>query len=719
MPNRLANEASPYLLQHKDNPVDWWPWGEEAWALARAEQKPVFLSVGYSSCHWCHVMAHESFEDDEAAQALNGSFVSIKLDREERPDVDEAYMTAVQLAHGHGGWPMSVFLTPDKKPFFAGTYFPRESRGGHPSFLQVVNSLATAWRESRADVERTADEFATALAGVMERNLPASSGVLDVQLLDRAVEAFHQDFDHEHGGFGDRPKFPPHAALLFLCDYARYRPDLPGDSGELPGQAALMALLTLERLALGGIYDHVGGGFHRYSTDDRWLLPHFEKMLYDNAQLLTAYSEGRKLAGDPRLQALFDRTVERTSDWIEREMTAESGLYMSALDADSEGEEGLYYLWTTGEVDEALTDRAPGFAATFGLTAGGNYLDEATGRTTGRNVLNLERDVEGLFESELDALRNARSGRVRPGTDHKCLASWNGLTIGAMAQAGRVTEAVRASRSWLGFLEDSGLPHMVTDGRPSGQPFLDDLAFLADGFLDLADVTEDDTWRSAAMRLARQMVERHGGPSGGCTFTAHDGEALFGRSKPFMDNATPSPNGVAARVFRRLGLSTESRAVLDAGLGWMERAPAATPTLLREALLALVSAGGVAGRSEPARPTQDAQIGVTLVPRELEPDDDGFAYAEIVLDIPEGVHVNSDDPAAKWLVPTDVEVDGAYAEAAYPENKDGTYRGRTVIGLRIRAAGAQGRFEVRVRFQSCTESECSLPEVRVVEGRLK
>ena len=328
-------------------------------------------------------------------------------------------------------------------------------------------------------------------------------------------------------------------------------------------------------------------------------------------------------------------------------------------------------------------------------------------------------DVEGGFDSELATLRETRMGRARPATDHKGLAAWNGLMIGALAQAGRTAEAERAAENWVSWIDDSGLPHMVTDGRPSGRPFLDDLAFLADGLLDLAEATGEGRWHDAARRLADQMVSDHLDQAGGLFFSPNDGEPLFGRSKPFMDNATPSPNGVAARVFRRLGREAEARAVLAAAMGWIERAPTATSTLTREALQMLLAQGGAAlATAKPdARPT--AAVAVTLEPQDVPLEDDGYGYAEIVLDIRDGHHVNSNEPAANWLVATDVEVEGAYAEAAYPENKDGVYVGRTVIGLRLRPNGDRREFGVRVRFQACTETECALPEVRALEGRLK
>ena len=387
MPNRLAQSSSPYLRQHAENPVEWFEWGGEAFASAREQGKPIFLSVGYSSCHWCHVMAHESFEDFEVASVLNRSYVSIKVDREERPDVDEAYMTAVQLQSGRGGWPMTVLMTPNGDPFFAGTYFPKQDRGQYPGFLSILRQIEELWTRDRAKVEEAARDFRDSLEEALRRPAPTASGTLDAAFLERAIETIAAEFDPVHGGFGGAPKFPPHTTLKFLLAAAE-SPLLNPDTRE---RAREMAHQTLEQIALGGIHDHVGGGFHRYSTDAVWLVPHFEKMLYDNALLLGNFSRAAKQSEGARRE-LFESAAKGIVRWLREEMTTSDGLFGSALDADSEGEEGKFYVWTKAEIEAALGDRADEFCQAYDITEEGNYRDEATGRPTGANIPHL-RDI--------------------------------------------------------------------------------------------------------------------------------------------------------------------------------------------------------------------------------------------------------------------------------------------------------------------------------------
>lgn len=711
MPNRLAQETSPYLLQHKDNPIDWWPWCDEAWELAIQHDRPVFLSVGYSSCHWCHVMAHESFEDQEVAAALNRDFVCIKLDREERPDIDEVYMTAVQISNGHGGWPMSVFLTPDKKPFFAGTYFPKDSRGEFPGFLTIIGSLAKAWHDQRKEIQKAADDFGAALSGALERTLPTDFENLDVAIIDHAVEHLHQDFDEENGGFGGRPKFPPHATLRFLLDYASVRHEIDGDFGDLPDRAGHMALWTLEKIALGGIHDHVGGGFHRYSTDEHWLLPHFEKMLYDNAQLIGAFHHAFQVAADDRLKSLFRRAADRAVAWAVREMRGANGQFYSALDADSEGREGAFYVWHSSDLPSIE------FKEAFQVQVSGNFLDEATHVKTGENVLHLMVDSEGAFDEELADLLAVRSNRPRPGLDDKAIAAWNGLMVSALAQSGHRQFAEQCAEFWSSSL-DGRLPHIVSKGKPAGTPFLDDLAMMADGFLDLWDLTEDRKWYDLAGQLADQVIRAHADGNSGFFYVPHNGQQLFGRSKPFLDNACPSPNGVMARVLRRLGRTDLAIKTLMAGAGWMQRAPRATETLLREVLWHLW--GAESSRIEVDKQTTAFvdQVTMSLSPSEVGIEDDGWGYTEIVVRIPPGVHINSDQPLADWLVPLSVNLEGVYGEASFPESIEGAYRGEVLIPIRLRPKTGSSPFRLIVKHQACTESECLLPQETVLEGKL-
>ena len=712
MPNRLESESSAYLLQHKDNPIDWWPWCDEAWKLAQEFDRPVFLSIGYSSCHWCHVMAHESFENIEVAEALNRDFVCIKLDREERPDIDEAYMTAVQMSNGHGGWPMSLFLTPDKQPFFAGTYFPRDTRGEFPGFLTIVGSLSKAWRDQKGEVKKAAADFTAALTAAMERTLPTDFDRLTVSIIDQAVEEMHQHFDDEHGGFGGRPKFPPHAALRFLLDYATMRPDLGGDYGDLAERAGHMAVYTLEQMALGGIYDHVGGGFHRYSTDDHWLLPHFEKMIYDNAQLVSSYAVAARVVTDDRVRSLFERVVDKTLQWVKDEMTRSDGLFSSSLDADSEGGEGTYYVWAAHELPEN-----PGFREAYGVLEGGNFRDEATGEVTGENILHLLEDDLGAFETELELLGSKRRTRTMPSLDDKALAAWNGLMVSAFVLAGRCKEAVVAADFWAKAVGE-GLHHMVARESQTGTAFLDDLAYLADAFLDMHEATGESKWRDAAMAACENVLRHHSDTQGGFLYTSQSHENLFGRTKPFLDNATPSPNGIMARVLRRLGRRTEAMQTVHAGLGSVQRMPRGTETLLREITWLLWESNDGSELLLPQRTLTGIEVKATIEPREVQIEDDGWGYTELVLTVPHGSHINSHEPLAQWLVPTTVSLEGVYGEASFPESKDGVFKGETRVPIRVKPKGGSIQFEVRARFQACTESECFMPQEVTLTGSL-
>src|ERR1044072_1241140 len=520
MANRLAGETSPYLLQHKDNPVDWYAWNEEAFAKAKTEGKPIFLSIGYSSCHWCHVMEHESLESDDAARILNDSFVSIKVDREERPDVDEAYMTAVQLSTGRGGWPMTVFLTPDKKPFSAGTYFPREDRGEHPGFLRICTQIAALWKEKRAEIEDNANEFAVGLAESIGQAAPMTLAKFDDEFLANAVKTLAADFDNKHGGFGSAPKFPPHTSIDLLLRFVHR------DSAqeELRQVAIGMALSTLEQMALGGLHDHVGGGFHRYTTDERWLLPHFEKMLYDNALMLGNYALAAAMVHDvdPKLEELFVQAANGIAIWAITEMATPDGLFCSAFDADSEGEEGRFYVWTVSEIRAILGDRAPAFIEAFGIEEAGNFQDEATREKTGANIPHLKQPRGRTFDEELEALRAVREKRIRPARDDKALVSWNGLIIAGLAQAGLLDRAVVAAAQILGAEERHGaLPHQIVGGIPSGQAYLDDYASFAWSLIQLSRIREQfpaketPDWLAEGERLTKRMIEFVGGEAGG------------------------------------------------------------------------------------------------------------------------------------------------------------------------------------------------------------
>ncbi|WZO97826.1 thioredoxin domain-containing protein [Isosphaeraceae bacterium EP7] len=563
--NRLAGETSPYLLQHQSNPVDWYPWGQEAIDRARAEDKPIFLSVGYSACHWCHVMERESFEDPAIAALMNEHFINVKVDREERPDIDQIYMAAVQALTGHGGWPMSVFLTPDLVPFFGGTYYPPVDSRGMAGFPRVLLGVEKAWRERRAEIVDSAGEMLRRLE--TSGQVPPSDGELTLRLLDGAAWALAKQFDPANGGFGSAPKFPhPMDLRVLLRHYGR-----TGDS-----QSLSMVRLTLLKMAYGGIYDHLGGGFARYSTDDRWLVPHFEKMLYDNALLASVYLEAYQVTREPE----FARVARETLDYVLGRMTdSEGGLY-STEDADSEGVEGKFYVWSLAEIRETLgADRAAIFAQAYDVSEAGNWEHS--------NILNLpralsdlarvlNRDEPGLLadlaedRAKLLALRETR---IPPAKDTKILTSWNGLMIAPLAEAGAILGEPRyvdAARRAAAFLldrmrqPDGRLLHSYKDGQARFNGYLDDYANLIDGLTHLYEATGEPRWIAAAVDLSGQMIaEFHDDEAGGFFYTGKNHEALITRQKDAYDNATPSGNAMAATGLLRLAALT-GRADLEA-----------------------------------------------------------------------------------------------------------------------------------------------------------
>jgi uncharacterized protein YyaL (SSP411 family) len=538
MPNALAAETSPYLLQHKDNPVDWLPWGEAALSRARELDRPLLVSIGYSSCHWCHVMEHESFEDTETAALMNERFVAVKVDREERPDVDAIYMDAVQAMTGQGGWPLNVFLTPEQVPFYGGTYFPPEPRHGMPSWRQVLGAVAEAWDTQREEIRAQGEQVAPRLAG--GALLTPSEQPLQAAALDEAVATARKGFDSVNGGWGRAPKFPQASVIEFL--FARDEPT--------------MALQSLRSMAGGGIFDQVGGGFSRYSVDERWTVPHFEKMLYDNALLARAYLHGFQVSGD----ALLRRTCEETLDWALREMRAPEGGFYSALDADSEGVEGKFYVWTLGELRAALGDDADAAIAWFGASERGNF--------EGANVLESRGPEPPAEQRERirATLLRVRAERVRPGLDDKRLAAWNALMIAALADAGAVLrreDYLDAARAAAAFV----LEHMrAPDGRllrtyNAGQArlpaYLEDHAFLVEALLVLYEATFEERWFVEARALADTIVARFADPQrGGFFSTADDHEALIARRKDLEDTPIPAGGSAAALGLLRLAALT-------------------------------------------------------------------------------------------------------------------------------------------------------------------
>jgi uncharacterized protein YyaL (SSP411 family) len=546
MPNALAAETSPYLLQHRDNPVDWLPWGDEALRRARDEDKPILVSIGYSACHWCHVMERESFEDDATAALMNERFVCVKVDREERPDVDALYMEAVQAMTGHGGWPLNVFVTPDQVPFYGGTYFPPEPRHGMPSWQNVLTAVAEAWHRRRDEIRTQGERMAQRLQG--GALLQPSEERMDARALDSAEVALSRQFDPQWGGFGGAPKFPP--ASVLECLLAR---------GE-----TRMSLATLHAMRTGGIFDQVGGGFARYAVDRTWTVPHFEKMLYDNALLARTYLHGWQVSGDDHLR----RTCEETLEWMAREMVAPEGGFYSALDADSEGVEGKFYVWSVEELRAALDrDDAETAIAWFGATEQGNF--EGTNALESRGP-----EPDAATRERIRArLLEVRSERVRPGLDDKRLAAWNALAIAAFAEAGAVLErddlldvARRAADFVLGSMRETSshpprLLRTFNDGRAKLNAYLEDHAFLLEALLELYQATFEERWFTEARGVADAILDRFADPDrGGFFTTSSDHEQLVARRKDLEDNPIPSGGSSAAYGLLKLyALTDEAR----------------------------------------------------------------------------------------------------------------------------------------------------------------
>jgi len=563
--NRLINEVSPYLLQHADNPVDWYPWGSEAFKKAREENKPVFLSIGYSTCHWCHVMAHESFEDHSVAKLMNEVFVSIKVDREERPDIDAIYMTVCQMMTGSGGWPLTIVMTPDKRPFFAATYIPRVSRFGLIGMLEMIPHIRELWIKRHSDVVRSADEITMALQQV---SLDAPGEKLDKYTLNLAYEQLEKRFDEQHGGFVGTPKFPIAHNLSFLLRYWKR-------TGKK--NALQMVEKTLQAMRAGGIYDHIGFGFHRYATDSQWLVPHFEKMLYDQAMIAIVYTEAYQVTGKKE----YEKTTRGIFDYVLYHMTAPEGAFYSAEDADSEGQEGKFYLWTQKEIQQILNDKEADLAIeVFDIKKEGNFSEEGGGKENGTNILHLKKSSEELsselglseqeLQSQLEAIRQKlftyREKRVHPGKDDKILTDWNGLMIAALAKGAQVfnepsyAEAARRAADFINtrICTASGrLLHRYRNGEASILSYADDYAFLIWGLLELYEATFDVRYLETSLALNRDFIGHFWDmDNGGFYSTPDDGEELLIRQKEVYDTAIPSGNSVAMSNLLRLSRMT-------------------------------------------------------------------------------------------------------------------------------------------------------------------
>lgn len=550
-PNHLVNETSPYLLQHAENPVDWYPWGDEALTRARTENKPILLSIGYSACHWCHVMAHESFENEEIARLMNEHFINIKVDREERPDLDTVYMEAVQSITGSGGWPLTVFLTPEGNPFYGGTYFPPEDRQGLPGFPRVLITVSDAYRNRSNQVQQATEQILNVLNSKV--NSKTTAGQLTSDILEQAYSAIKQNFDRENCGFGEAPKFPQPMVLEFLLRY--YLRTREKDALE-------MVTLTLEKMAKGGIYDQIGGGFHRYATDRHWLVPHFEKMLYDNALLSRVYLHSYLVTRTP----IFRKIAEETLDYVLREMTSSQGGFYSTQDADSEGEEGKYYLWSIDEIKKVLGDETAGIIGNYyGVTNVGNF--------EGRNILyvpkNAQTEEPGIVNQSKALLLKEREKRIKPGRDEKILASWNGLMLSSLAQAatilhrGDYLDAAIANGSFLlGSMTSEGhLMHTYKDNQAKIDGFLEDHALVIEGLLDLHQATFQGKWLKEAIRLTDIMVNEFWDESVGMFYdTGKRHQPLFIRPKNIHDGAVPSgPSSATLTLLKVSRLTGDDR----------------------------------------------------------------------------------------------------------------------------------------------------------------
>lgn len=571
-PNRLIGEQSPYLLQHAFNPVDWYPWGDEAFAKAKAENKPIFLSIGYSTCHWCHVMAEESFENPEIAAILNKWFISIKVDREERPDIDQIYMTVTQAMSGSGGWPMSVFLFPDRSPFFAGTYFPSQSKYGSPGFADILTVLHDAWENKRADLENVAGTMIKELEKVSSVK---SDGVIAKDIHEKAFTIFHDDFDEVDGGFGLAPKFPRPVVLDFLLQYWH----------DSKNEKALdIVLKTLESMRRGGVYDHLGGGFHRYATDKKWRVPHFEKMLYDQAQLANTYLDAYLITKDKK----FAKTAEEIFEYVLRDMTDKDGGFYSAEDADSldpynpeKKSEGAFYLWTAKDINKHLEPfDAKIFSYSYGIGPDGNVPEDPTGEFKGKNILYLagtEKEAASYLDSSLRAildstnssrqvLLNVRDARERPHLDDKVITAWNGLMIGALARGGIILdkpEYLEASARAAQFIKSRMYTNNTLDRRyrngESGLPGqLDDYAFLINGLLELYTISHDPKWLDWSIELTEKKIELFWNEERGGFFDSIKDTSLPVRIRGYYDGAEPSGNSIAAHNLYTLALITDN-----------------------------------------------------------------------------------------------------------------------------------------------------------------
>jgi uncharacterized protein YyaL (SSP411 family) len=727
--NRLAKETSPYLLQHAHNPVDWYAWGLEAFEASRKQNKPIFLSVGYSTCYWCHVMERQSFENEQIAKEMNERFINVKVDREERPDVDQLYMTAVQVLTRHGGWPMSVWLTPDLRPFYGGTYFPPTDMHGRPGFLTVIRAIEGAYKDRPGDVEKTASQLVNILRQVAEPQASDSPITVGPELVEELIERSTADYEERHGGFGSAPKFPRQTLLELILVHNRHAPN-----------PARMKMLrhALDAMASGGIRDHLGGAFHRYSTDAMWLVPHFEIMLYDNAMLAWVYAEAHRQTNEKR----YADVTRGILDFILREMTSPQGAFYTAFDAEVDAMEGLSYLWTMDEVKQILGDEdAEEFGKAYGLDLGPNFADPHHGTgVADKNILYLPNEVDESAP-KLVAMRqelyDARRKRKQPLLDTKIITSWNALMIRGMAHAGKVLGEKRyidAAARAGDFLWErhrhpgGGLWRTSRDGVTKHAAFLDDYAFLAQAMLELKSATGDAKWEKRAREIAAQMQERFGDKeNGGFYFTAANADDLIVRQKVATDSPLPSGNAVAAMVMLELGQVEVARDVLEVFAGQMEHGGEGMSSMVEAALLylsqnePLSAAPGPWRGDRPQSPQDMASSVVSMQAAWLSPSE-----LHVQLIIADGYHINARH-AGNDLIATQLTVPGQDVERIdYPAGEeqrfafsDGpirVYSGSVTIAVKFkRAMTGHGPVRLAIAYQACDEQACLPPVTKQAE----
>ena len=724
MANRLASETSPYLFQHKDNPVDWWPWGEAAFAEARRRDVPVFLSVGYSTCYWCHVMERQVFENETIAGQMNEGFVNVKVDREERPDVDEHYMTATQVLAGQGGWPMSVFLTPEGRPFFAGTYFPPEDTHGRPGFPRVLEALSEAWSRRRNEITTTVESLDEILQRLGQPSPPREDVTFDEPTLRGLVDRSMADFDPRFGGFGGAPKFPRQTLLEMLLAARRLY-------GERAARLDEPLKRTLDAMANGGIRDHLGGGFHRYSTDAKWLVPHFEIMLYDQAMLACCYVEASRLYGSER----YARVARGVLDFVLREMTDDGGAFHTAFDAEVDAKEGGSYLWTPQEVEEVLgPEDAAEFNAVYGLDRGFNFADPhgPNPHTPDSNVLFLaepEREAEPGIAEMRRKLLAARGRRKQPALDTKILTSWNAMVIGALASAGaalpepRYIEAATRAADWL--LRNhrdahGGLIHASRDGKIQATGgFLDDYALLAQALISLWRATGNDVWLDHASETADAMQKRFGDGAGGFWFSEPGSGEVPGladvRRKVGADSPLPSGNAVAAMVMLELDRPDICRGTLEVFAGQITDLVGNTSALLHAAMLFVERHGPFSVTGQPAAaegPADESERAVQLLSAEWRAPE----RLAVTVRIEDGFHLHSADAERAMGVEIG-SPHAAFLEARLPASEGGRIVGEARFELLFSEPLSDQPVEVYLRYQACDETRCLMPVTRRFEVR--